>query len=110
MARRILNLPEWRAHLLARLRREISLTADPDLQALYEELESYPGGVTPHAEANGDALFVPLRLRSNRRDLAFFSTVATFGTPLDVTLSELSMEAFYPADAATAAVLREVWG
>jgi hypothetical protein len=110
MAPRILNLPVWRAHLLARLRREISLTADPDLQALYEELEGYPGGEAPvPAEAQQDALFVPLRIRSNGHDLAFFSTIATFGTPLDVTMSELSMEAFYPADASTAAYLREAW-
>src|SRR5690242_18248462 len=82
IAPRIANLGEWRAHLLDRLRRQVSLTADPDLAELYAELEAYPGpDVRDHLPDPG-AIFVPLRLRTERGELAFFSTVSTFGTPL----------------------------
>lgn len=110
MAPHILNLGEWRSHLLGRLRREVASTADPGLVELLDELRSYPCD-QPVPEVDqpqpGD-IIVPLRIRRGDDKLAFFGTVATFGTPLDVTLSELSIESFFPADAETAAVLRRL--
>ena len=116
LAPRIANLEEWRAHLLDRLRRQVLLTGDEDLVALHDELLALPhdeGSTPPHrwATSGGEgppALAVPLRLRTGRGDeeLSFLSTVTTFGTALDVTLAELSLEAFLPADAATAEALR----
>ena len=97
LAPRIGNLAEWSAHLLDRLHRERTVSGDPALHALYEELAAYPGVVTQHMPGDAAALFVPLHLD----DLRFVSTIATFGTALDVTLAELSIESFFPADAAT---------
>ncbi len=105
MAPRIANLGEWRAHLLAQLRSQITVTADPRLAELYRELSSYPGGDEP-GPPDASGVIVPLRLRHDDGELAFFSTVATFGTPLDVTVAELAIESFFPADAHTANVLR----
>jgi transcriptional regulator with XRE-family HTH domain len=105
MAPRILNLGQYRAHLLDRLRRVVALTADDRLAALHEELSAYPAPPAPPAPPHPE-IAVPLRLRAGGRELAFFSTIATFGTALDVTLAELAIEAFFPADAATAEYLR----
>lgn len=107
MAPRIVNLGEWRAHLLGRLRRQVAVTADPTLAQLYDELRAYPcDQPEPTIELPGPGdIVVPLRLRHEGRELAFFSTVATFGTPLDITVAELAIEAFFPADAETAAAL-----
>jgi transcriptional regulator with XRE-family HTH domain len=109
MAPRVLNLGEWRAHLLGRLRRQVEQTADPDLADLLTELRGYPcDQPVPEVEVPGPGeIFVPLRLRHDGADLTFFSTVATFGTPLDVTVAELVIESFFPADEFTAAHLRE---
>ncbi len=109
MAPRISNVGEWRAHLLGRLRRQVALTADPALSRLLTELRAYPGGGSePEVEVPGPGdIVVPLRLRDGGRELSFFSTVTTFGTPLDVTVSELAIESFFPADPETASVLRE---
>jgi hypothetical protein len=108
LAPRIVNLGEWRAHLLGRLRRQIAVTADAELAALYDELRAYPcGQPEPEIELPRPGDFVvPLRLRHGGRELAFFTTLATFGTPLDITVAELVIESFFPADAETAAVLR----
>jgi transcriptional regulator with XRE-family HTH domain len=108
MAPQIVNLGEWRGHLLARLRRQLDVTADPDLGSLYRELRAYPcGQPEPPVELPGPGeIVVPLRVRHGGQELSFFSTVATFGTPLDVTLAELAIESFFPADAHTADVLR----
>ncbi|MEU6076583.1 helix-turn-helix transcriptional regulator [Micromonospora sp. NPDC047074] len=109
LAPRIVNLTEWRAHLLGRLRRHLGLTADAELSALHEELQGYPGGpAEPEAELPrpGDVV-VPLRLHHPGGELSFLSTVSTFGTPLDVTVEELSIESFFPADDTTAAHLRK---
>jgi transcriptional regulator with XRE-family HTH domain len=108
LAPRIANLGEWRAHILARLRHQIDRTADERLVPLYEELRGYacadPG---PEVELPGPgAVVVPLRLRDGERELAFLSTTAVFGTPRDVTVAELAIESFFPADADTAAALR----
>ncbi|WP_250453335.1 helix-turn-helix transcriptional regulator [Caballeronia sp. ATUFL_M2_KS44] len=104
------NWHEWRAHLLARVRRQVEVSGDATLAALMKELEAYPA--PPHAanERHGepDAVIVPLRLRTARGVLSFFSTTTVFGTPVDITLSELAIEAFFPADDATAAALREL--
>ncbi|MGV9298186.1 helix-turn-helix domain-containing protein [Amycolatopsis sp. NPDC003676] len=109
MAPRVLNLGEWRGHLLGRLRRQVEQTADAGLAELLEELRGYPcDDEVPEVEVPGPGdIFVPLRYRQGDLELTFFSTVATFGTPLDVTVAELVIESFYPADPATAAFLRE---
>jgi MmyB-like transcription regulator ligand binding domain len=110
LAPRIANLGEWRAHLLGRLRRQVALTADTDLTDLYEELRGYPcDQPEPEVELPGPGdVVVPLRLRYDDGELAFFSTVATFGTPLDITVAELAIESFFPADDVTASALRAV--
>lgn len=108
MASRVLNLGELRADLLGRLRRQVDATADPGLAALLAEIRGYPcDDPAPGAGIpGGSAVFVPLRLRHRDTELSFFSTIATFGAPLEVTLSELAIESFYPADAATGDYLR----
>jgi transcriptional regulator with XRE-family HTH domain len=110
MASRIVNLGEWRAHLLGRLRRQIALTADPGLAELDQELRAYPcDQPEPEIEVPGPAdVVVPLRIRHGGRELAFLSIMATFGTPLDVTVAELAIESFFPADPVTGSVLREL--
>ncbi len=103
LAPRILNLPEWRRHVLHRLAREAQLTGDADLTALHRELTALPGG-TDRTPPNGIA--VPLRVQVGDEVLSFLSTVTTFGTAVDLTAAELSIEAFLPADARTAEALR----
>lgn len=107
LAPRIANLAEWSEHLLTRLRRQLALAPDPAGAALYEELRVLPGVVDAAATEVDPAamLFVPLEIATDAGTLRFISTQATFGTALDVTLAELSIEAFLPADAATAAAL-----
>ncbi|TYB41918.1 helix-turn-helix domain-containing protein [Actinomadura chibensis] len=108
MARNILNLAEWRAHMIDRVRRHVALTADASLAQLHRELRSYPGDVAEaSAPPPGHEVFVPLRLRLDGRELSFFTTIATFGTPVDITVAELAIESFYPADARTSEYLRE---
>jgi transcriptional regulator with XRE-family HTH domain len=110
LAPRIVNLAQWRAHVFARLRRQIELSADAVLVTLLAELRDYPGDAASVAEArNAESSFVvPLRLATPAGVLAFISTTTVFGTPIDVTLSELALETFFPADAATAAALRHL--
>jgi transcriptional regulator with XRE-family HTH domain len=106
-APRIANLAEWRAHVFHRLEEQIEASADAGLVALLDELRAYPGGVARH-EA-GDAyggVAVPLVLRSEQGDLSFLSTTTMFGTPIDITLAELAIEAFLPADSRTLELLR----
>jgi hypothetical protein len=112
MAPTIVNLGEWRAHLLGRLRRQVALTADSGLATLYDELRAYPcDQPEPEVELPGPGeVVVPLRVRHGDSELAFFTTVATFGTPLDVTVSELAIESFFPANPETAAALRALAG
>jgi transcriptional regulator with XRE-family HTH domain len=108
MAPRIRNLGAWRAHLLERVDRQIALTGDAALAALRAELAAYPApGHSGPTETIGD-IAVPLHIRSAAgAELRFFSTIATFGTAVDVTVAELSIESFFPADAATAAAMRD---
>jgi len=112
LAPRIANFGEWRAHVLARLRHQIQLTADPTLSALLTELLAFelpPGTDSSQDDAHQfNAVVVPFRLRTEAGVLSFFSTITVFGTPVDITLSELALEAFFPADAATAEALRQM--
>jgi transcriptional regulator with XRE-family HTH domain len=104
VAPRILNLGEWRAHLLARLRRQLANTGDATLGTLLAEVAAYPAPEAEEADAN--AVAIPLRLAVPGGVLSFLSTTTVFGTPQEVTLAELAIEAFLPADAATAAALK----
>lgn len=107
LAPRIVNLAQWRAHLLARLRQQVAASADPTLAALAEELRAYPAPDDAELHDIGDAgVVVPLVLRTAAGVLSFISTTTVFGTPVDVTLSELALETFFPADEATGAALR----
>jgi transcriptional regulator with XRE-family HTH domain len=107
VAPRIANLAEWRAHVFDRLRRQIERTADPVLAELLRELRAYPApGPEPPAASGPPAVVIPLSFVTPAGTLNFISTTMVFGTPLDVTLSELALETFFPADAATAAALR----
>jgi transcriptional regulator with XRE-family HTH domain len=110
LATRIVNLGAWRAHLLERLRRQAGLTRDPEIAALLAEVSAFPGPQGAAAADLADEIAVPLRLRTHDGVLSMFSTVTVFGTPVEVTLSELSIEAFYPADQATARILKAAAG
>ena len=103
MAPHLVNLAEWRAHLLGRLRRQLAATGDVRLAELFEELRGYPGG-EPGEPGPADVV-VPLRYRRGDQELAFFSMTAVVGTPMDVTIEELAIESFYPADKSTAEAL-----
>jgi transcriptional regulator with XRE-family HTH domain len=106
MAPRIVNLDEWRRHILHRIERQSRLTGEAAMAELYEELVGY-GGPADEAPAPDHDVFIPLRLRGpGGEELSFFSTVATFGTAVDVTVAELSIESFFPADERTAAACR----
>jgi transcriptional regulator with XRE-family HTH domain len=108
LASRIVNLAQWRAHVVARLRRQIDVSGDVGLSDLLEELRDYPGprGAGPAEEH--DQIAVPFRLATIDGELSFFSTTTMFGTPVDITVSELAIEAFLPADAQTAEIMRRV--
>ena len=109
LAPRIANLAEWRSHLLARLRRQIEITADPVLEELLNELSGYPAPGADAGDIVEDAgVVVPFQLITERGLLSFISATTIFGTPVDITLSELAVESFFPADAATAKALREL--
>jgi len=112
LAPRIANLAQWRAHVLARLRRDVELTADPVLAALRAELQAYPpppGSAPDDGEAE-PGVVIPLRVRSPHGTLSFLSTTTIFGTAVDARAAELTIESFLPADAHTAAVLRAAAG
>ena len=107
LAPRIVNLAEWRAHLLARLQQQVERSGDAQLAALHAELAAYPTrGDAPVHDAG--AIAVPLRLRVDglAEPLSLISTTTVFGTPVDVTLSELALECFYPADEHTREALQ----
>jgi transcriptional regulator with XRE-family HTH domain len=109
VAPRIVNLGQWRAHLFGRLRQLFQATADPVLAALLDELQRYPGpAVQDDLRLDGELLGVvlPLRLRTPAGVMSFISTTTVFGSPVDVTLQELAVESFFPADEQTAQALR----
>jgi transcriptional regulator with XRE-family HTH domain len=104
LAPRIANLGQWRAHLLEQLHRRTEITGDPRLRELHDELAGYPdGGENPRPTGS---VVLPLRLRHPSGELSFFSVSATVQTAADVTVDELLIESFYPADDATAVRLR----
>lgn len=107
MAPRIVNLGQWRAHLLERLQHQVEASGDRILRELHDELAAYPGACVPRpADVGRDAVVVPLRYRTVHGELSLFSMTTVFGTPVDVTVAELAIESFYPADEATARLLR----
>ncbi|NEB41997.1 helix-turn-helix transcriptional regulator [Streptomyces sp. SID14515] len=116
LAPRIVNLPEWRADLLAQMDRQIALVRSPELRELYDEVAAYPvparandtdgTGPGPEREPERPAAFaLPMLLEHGGRVLSFVSSIATFNTPMDVTVAELAIETFLPADRETAAYL-----
>jgi transcriptional regulator with XRE-family HTH domain len=111
LAPRIVNLAEWRGHLIARLHQQVAASGDAGLAALMSELCDYPvpdgGGAHRHgAHTDYGGVVVPLQLNSEAGVLSFFTTITVFGTPVDITLQELALETFFPADAATADAMR----
>ncbi|WP_398500241.1 helix-turn-helix domain-containing protein, partial [Variovorax sp.] len=109
LASRIANLAQWRAHLLERLQQQIAATGDRVLVELHDELAAYPvphvGHDTPPAGGELSGVVVPFQLVTPNGVLSFISTTTIFGTPVDITLQELAVESFFPADAQTAAAL-----
>ncbi|MFJ2936949.1 helix-turn-helix domain-containing protein [Streptomyces sp. NPDC087219] len=117
LAPRIRNLPEWRGHLLHQMERQIGLARSESLRALYAEVTAYPP--PPGADDDDDAgapgpeevypyFALPLRIEHDGRVLSFVSSISTFNTPLDVTVAELAIETFLPADPATVAYLHSL--
>jgi transcriptional regulator with XRE-family HTH domain len=112
VAPHIVNLGEWRRHIVARLRQQVRATADPVLADLLAELLAYPAPTEIRRKGHGTepetepAIVLPLQLRVGGTVLSLISTTTVFGTPVDITLSELALETFFPADAATADALR----
>jgi hypothetical protein len=107
LAPRTVNLAEWCGHLLERLHRQCEATADPELIRLHGELKNYPIPARA-APLSGDNVAIPFKLRHQGEILSFFSTTMVFGTPVDITLSELALETFFPADERTAERLRQM--
>ncbi|HLJ91425.1 MAG TPA: helix-turn-helix transcriptional regulator [Candidatus Angelobacter sp.] len=108
LAPHIVNFGEWRSHLLERAKRQWRLTRDPALEALLKEVSDYK--IDGHeldsgASASPNEIAIPLRLRVPGGTLSFLSTVTVFGTALEISLAELTLETFYPADAETASAL-----
>jgi transcriptional regulator with XRE-family HTH domain len=111
LAPRIINLMEWRHHMIARLQQQIEVTGDPVLVDLVEEVRDYPLPPGPAGKArpqDHEVVAVPFRLATVHGPLSFFSTTTVFGTPVDITLSELAIESFFPADQATATIMRRL--
>ena len=110
LAPRIANLAEWRGHLLYRLRRQVELTVDAALIELLREVSAYPGGSHPPAQTSllEHEIVVPFRIKTAGDILSFFSLTTVFGSPVEVALSELALELFFPADDATDAAVRRM--
>nr|WP_261794523.1 helix-turn-helix transcriptional regulator [Comamonas testosteroni] len=108
---RLANAAQWRAHLLHRLEQQITATADGELQVLYDEIAAYPfKDDMPYAAATSAAslIAVPFELHTGLGKLSFISTITIFGTPVDVTLQELAVESFFPADTQTQMALQQL--
>ncbi|MEU8842134.1 helix-turn-helix domain-containing protein [Streptomyces roseus] len=112
LAPRIRNLGEWRGHLLAQMERQIALSRSEPLRALYEEVSGYPVDTGPQLAEPGAGpgegaayIALPLLIEHEGHLLSFVSSIATFNTPMDVTVAELAVETLLPADAATAKFL-----
>jgi len=110
LAPHVVNLDQWREHLLARLRRQIAVSLDDGLAELYEEVSAYPGGNGAPSHPGDEAadVILPMRLRMGDGELEFFSTMTVFGTAADVTVAELAIESFFPADPATRKALEDL--
>ncbi|OIK24180.1 helix-turn-helix domain-containing protein [Streptomyces malaysiense] len=113
LAPRIRNLREWRGHLVAQMERQLALHRSDQLRALYEEVTAYPvpenaPGEEPEEPVPYFAL--PMRVEHEGRILSFVSSISTFNTPMDVTVAELAIETFLPADPATAKYLQTLAG
>ena len=108
LAPRTVNLAEWCGHLLERLHRQCEATADPELLRLYDDLRSYPIPARPGPLPPDNNVAIPLKLRHKGEVLSFISTTMVFGTPVDITLSELALETFFPADDFTAERMRTI--
>jgi transcriptional regulator with XRE-family HTH domain len=111
LAPRIINLMEWRRHIIGRLRQQIEVTGDPILADLVEEVRDYPVPSGPAGRSkpqDHEMVAVPFQLATVHGPLSFFSTTTVFGTPVDITLAELAIEAFFPADQATISVMRQL--
>src|ERR1700723_3664773 len=107
LAARTVNVAEWCGHLLERLHRQCEATADPGLIKLHDELKAYPIPARS-APLSPDNVAIPFKMRLNGETLSFISTTMIFGTPVDITLSELALETFFPADDLTAARMRAI--
>lgn len=109
LAPQTINFAEWRAHLLERLRRQIEITADAVLLELERELKSFPTpkGSPYNGMVDASKIAIPFRLRVDDGELSFISTSTIFGTPIDITLAELAIESFFPANQATAQWLKQ---
>jgi transcriptional regulator with XRE-family HTH domain len=107
LAARTVNLAEWCSHLLERLHRQCEATADPELIKLYQELKAYPIPARS-SPLSSDHVAIPFKMRRGGDILSFFSTTMIFGTPVDITLSELALETFFPADDLTAERMRTI--
>jgi transcriptional regulator with XRE-family HTH domain len=103
LARRIINLHEWRQHLLLRLKKQVEDTADFALEELLKELSGYKitGRRSENISKTDAGIVVPLKIESKFGTLSFISTTTVFGTPVDVTVSEIALETFFPADDST---------
>lgn len=108
LAPRTVNLAEWCGHLLERLHRQCEATADPELIKLYIDLKTYPIPARAGPLPPDNNVAIALKLLRNGEVLSFISTTMVFGTPVDVTLSELALETFFPADDTTAARIRQM--
>lgn len=110
LAAKIANLVQWRTHIFERLRQQIQSTGDSALAHLLDELRSYevPEGCAENLAGELLGVAMPLRLRTPSGTLSFISTTTIFGTPVDVTLQELALESFFPADEASAQALRQL--
>ena len=108
LAPRTVNLAEWCGHLLERLHRQCEATADHELIKLYNDLKAYPIPARAGPLPPDNNVAIPLKLRHDGEVLSFISTTMVFGTPVDVTLSELALETFFPADELTAARIRQM--
>ncbi len=108
LAPHIRNIAQWSSHIVDNVRRQIAITGDDELRGLERELMGYAddmGLAIPAFTESSRSIATPMRLRTESGELALMSMVATFGTALDITLAELTLETFLPADAATAAAL-----
>jgi transcriptional regulator with XRE-family HTH domain len=111
LAPRIRNYAEWKGHVVARLKRQVEQSADPVLATLHDELAKYRKAgepALPPAKISHAQVVLPMVLEAEGRVLSLFSTTTVFGTPVDITLAELAIESFFPADKATADALRQL--